>query len=350
MRARWLGRVPYAEAWDLQRCVAERSEDEYLLLLEHGHVYTLGAHADPAHVLVDPATVGADVVSVDRGGDVTYHGPGQLVGYPIRTVGAGPHHGPEHVRQVEEVVIGALVALGIPEERVGRLEGYPGVWIDPRSSGEGDAGPRKIAAIGVRTARGRTTHGFALNVSPDLSMFGYIVPCGIADRPVTSLTAEGLSVTMAQAVDAVLGSAREVWGELSDVAAVTDGAGTTGSVAVTLRVPGGNGDGGSALQRRLARSGVDPGSGLPISTRKPEWLRVRATMADGFLESAARHPGPRSRHRVRGGRLPEHLRVLVRWHRHLHDQRVAVHPCVRLLPGGHPSPPPARPLGARSGR
>jgi lipoic acid synthetase len=284
MRARWLGRVPYAEAWDLQRCVAERSEDEYLLLLEHGHVYTLGAHADPAHVLVDPATVGADVVSVDRGGDVTYHGPGQLVGYPIRTVGAGPHHGPEHVRQVEEVVIGALVALGIPEERVGRLEGYPGVWIDPRSSGEGDAGPRKIAAIGVRTARGRTTHGFALNVSPDLSMFGYIVPCGIADRPVTSLTAEGLSVTMAQAVDAVLGSAREVWGELSDVAAVTDGAGTTGSVAVTLRVPGGNGDGGSALQRRLARSGVDPGSGLPISTRKPEWLRVRATMADGFLE------------------------------------------------------------------
>ncbi len=291
MRARWLGRVPYAEAWDLQRAVASRSEDDYLLLLEHGHVYTLGAHADPTHVLVDPASVGADLVTVDRGGDVTYHGPGQLIGYPIRSVGPGPHHGPEHVRQVEDVVIGALVGLGVPAERVGRLAGYPGVWIDPSSTGSGVAGPRKVAAIGVRTARGRTTHGFGLNVSTDLSMFGHIVPCGIADRPVTSLAAEGLPVTMAEAVEAVLASARAVWGDLDDVARVTDGAGIAGvregiaGVPVTVR--GTRGAGGVAaatsLERRLVRSGVDPGAGLAISARKPEWLRVKATMADEFL-------------------------------------------------------------------
>jgi len=294
MRARWLGRVPYREAWDLQRAIAERSDDDYLLLLEHGPVYTLGANADPAHVLVDPAEVGADVVTVDRGGDVTYHGPGQLIGYPLRTVGAGPHHGPAHVREVEEVVIGALVRLGLPVGRVGRLGGYPGVWIDPATTGTGADGPRKVAAIGVRTARGRTTHGFALNVSTDLDMFGHIVPCGIADRPVTSLAAEGVSVTMADAVAAVFDAARDVWGGIDDVAAVTDGAGAGatgpggppgsegyGAVAVALGPPARAR--GTALERRLTRSGVDPGAGLPISARKPEWLRVQATMADDFL-------------------------------------------------------------------
>jgi lipoic acid synthetase len=311
MRARWLGRVPYAEAWDLQRSIAGRSDDDYLLLLEHGPVYTLGAHADPTHVLVDPASVGAELVTVDRGGDVTYHGPGQLVGYPVRTVGPGPHRGPEHVRQVEQVVIGALVGLGVPSERVGRLDGYPGVWIDPSATGAGGAGPRKVAAIGVRTARGRTTHGFGLNITTDLSMFGHIVPCGIADRPVTSLAAEGFDATMAEAVRAVLASARSVWGEFDDTALVTDGAasggvrptgggdatgsggptdgrgGTGGTVDTGDRVAvsfrGAGAGAGSALRRRLTRSGVDPDAGLPISARKPEWLRVQATMAVNFL-------------------------------------------------------------------
>ena len=93
MRARWLGRVPYAEAWDLQRALAAGSDEDYLLLVEHGPTYTLGVNADPANVLVEPADVGAELLHVDRGGDVTFHGPGQLVGYPVRTVGAGPHHG-----------------------------------------------------------------------------------------------------------------------------------------------------------------------------------------------------------------------------------------------------------------
>ena len=285
MRARWLGRVPYAEAWDLQQALAERSDDDYLLLLEHGAVYTLGAHGDPAHVLVDPADVGAELVKVDRGGDVTFHGPGQLVGYPIRSVGDGPHRGPEHVRQVEDVVIGALVALGVPEARVGRMDGNPGVWIDPPAA-EGDRGPRKIAAVGVRTARGRTTHGFGLNVSTDLGMFDHIVACGISDRATTSLVAEGFAVTMAEAVDAVLDSAHAVWGDIDDVARVTDGArdaaaGGDGGQGVAVRFR--DAVGPSALERRLRRSGVDPQAGLALSARKPEWLRVKATMADDFL-------------------------------------------------------------------
>ncbi len=97
MRIRWLGRVPYREAWDLQRALSRRSTDDYLLLLEHPPVYTLGTNGDADHVLVDPSSVGADLIRVDRGGDVTYHGPGQLIGYPLISVGPGPHRGPHHV-------------------------------------------------------------------------------------------------------------------------------------------------------------------------------------------------------------------------------------------------------------
>ncbi len=280
MRARWLGRVPYREALDLQRAVAAHSEEDYLLLLEHPPVYTMGAHADLANVLVDPAVVGAQLLPADRGGDITFHGPGQLVGYPIRTVGAGPHRGPEHVHQVEQVVIDALVALGVPAERVGRMATYPGVWIDPAAEGTGSRGPRKIAAIGVRTARGRTTHGFALNVTTDLAMFDNIVPCGISEHPMTSLEAEGFDATVADAVDAVIAAAGGVWGDIDDVASVTDGAATSG-VPVTLR--GADRSGSNALARRMARSGLDPHAGVALSARKPEWLRVQATMADGFL-------------------------------------------------------------------
>jgi len=208
VRVRWLGRVPYHEAWSLQRAISRRSAEEYLLLLEHPSVYTLGRNGDSDHVLVDPAAVGAELVRVDRGGDVTFHGPGQLIGYPLVTVGPGPHQGRAHVHRVEQVVIDALVSLGLDRSAVGRLDGYPGVWVGlDEDSGAGAPGPRKIAAIGVRTSRGRTTHGFALNVSPDLSMFANIVPCGIADRPVTSLRAEGLPSTMAQVRAAVIAAA-----------------------------------------------------------------------------------------------------------------------------------------------
>src|SRR5207249_8837622 len=154
-RARWLGRVRYQDAHALQRALLA-SSDEYLLLLEHPHVYTLGVRADPAHVLF-PA---AEVVRTDRGGDVTYHGPGQLVGYPIVDVPLGREAIPEFVHGIEQLVIDALGDVGLPGA-TGK-PGYPGVWV----------GDRKICAIGVRVTRGRSMHGFALNVDPDLSMFG----------------------------------------------------------------------------------------------------------------------------------------------------------------------------------
>ncbi len=155
MRVRWLGRVPYREAWALQRAISRRSTEDYLLLLEHPPVYTLGRNGDLDHVLVDPASVGAELVPVDRGGDVTYHGPGQLIGYPLLTVGPGPHQGRAHVHRVEQVVIDALVSLGMAPSGVGRLEAIPGVWVGlDEDPGPGGTGPRKIAAIGVRTSRG----------------------------------------------------------------------------------------------------------------------------------------------------------------------------------------------------
>jgi len=290
--------VPYREAWDLQRAISRRSDEDYLLMVEHPPVYTLGTNADLDHVLVDPASVGAEMIRVDRGGDVTYHGPGQLVGYPLVTVGPGPHHGPRHVHRVEQVVIDTLVALGLPSETVGRLPGYPGVWVGLDETGPGP-GPRKICAIGVRTSRGRTTHGLALNVDTDLAMFTHIVPCGIADRPVTSLRAEGSAATMPEVVEALARAAQSAWGRADDIRRVTDGA-----TASPAPAPGGDADDGirpgpgagpvpvslrtgtgteRALDRRLRRSGVDPSGGVPISRRKPEWLRVRSRMGEDYL-------------------------------------------------------------------
>jgi lipoic acid synthetase len=296
MRVRWLGRVPYREGWALQRALSRRSRHDYLLLLEHPHVFTLGTNADEGHVLTDPASAGADLVRVDRGGDVTYHGPGQLIGYPLVTVGPGLHRGAEHVRRVEQVVIDALVALGAPSTSVGRLEGYPGVWVGvDEADCPGAPRPRKIAAIGVRASRGRTTHGFALNVCTDLAMFGHIVPCGIADKPVTSMQREGWGVTMAAAVDAVIAAAEAQWGPADDVQRVIDpiGAGAERELrpASEERRPGSGpvpvsltGRRERPLERRLRRSGVDPGAGLSVRARKPAWLRVNAHMGDRFLD------------------------------------------------------------------
>jgi lipoic acid synthetase len=271
LRVRWLGRVPYGEAYDLQRSLFEHGTGQHLLLLEHPPVYTLGVRADPRHVLVPPASVGAELVSTDRGGDVTYHGPGQLVGYPILS---RPGKGPAgangmadtvaYVRSVEQLLIDALADLGLPG--AGRLRNYPGVWVDP-DGGE----PRKIAAIGVKLSRGRTMHGFALNLTTDLGMFGHIVPCGIADKPVTSLAAEGIDVSMRDAVDAVAARGGEQWG----------GGDAVERQDVVWRErpddlsPFSRGDGPGQpvrLVSRLAAAGVT--GGLAITERKPDWLRA----------------------------------------------------------------------------
>ena len=146
LRVRGLGTVPYHEAFDLQHALATGEGDDYLLILQHPHVFTIGAHADESHVLVDPASVGAALERTDRGGDVTYHGPGQLVAYPVLTVPDDPATGPAHVHRLEQVVIDTLGDLGL--RGASREDGYPGVWV-----GAGGPDPRKIAAIGVRTVR-----------------------------------------------------------------------------------------------------------------------------------------------------------------------------------------------------
>ncbi|MFO7778639.1 MAG: lipoyl(octanoyl) transferase LipB [Nitriliruptoraceae bacterium] len=186
-----LGRVGYLEAWELQRAlVAERQRGrarDALLLLEHPPVYTLGRRAERTNVLFDAdqlARRGIEVIEVDRGGDVTYHGPGQLVGYPILAL-ASVRGVVDYVRALEDVLLRALSGLGVRAERV---PGYTGVWV----------GEQKIAAIGVRVASGGvTSHGFALNVTPDLTDFTGIVPCGITDRGVCSLASLGVDADLA---------------------------------------------------------------------------------------------------------------------------------------------------------
>jgi lipoic acid synthetase len=213
LRVRWLGEVPYAEALALQHGLFEHGAENHLLLLEHPHTYTMGVRTDPANILIPPETVGAALVRADRGGDVTYHGPGQLVGYPILSLppkrpGAemGMADTVAYVRSVEQLLIDVLNDLGLAD--VGRLRDYPGVWVQPEGSM-----PRKIAAIGVKLARGRTMHGFALNVNTDLEMFQHIIPCGIVGKPVTSLGAEGIHLSMKTVVDAIAMRAAALWGD-----------------------------------------------------------------------------------------------------------------------------------------
>lgn len=175
IRASWLGRVPYLDGWRLQEAVATRVRaggDETLLLLEHDPVYTIGRRGTVDNLLVDLAelrALGASLYRVDRGGDITYHGPGQLVGYPVVRLGDRPDL-VRYVRALEEALIAVLATYGISA----RAEpGKTGVWVDLL-----DRRPAKIAAIGVRVSRGVTTHGFALNVSTDLAAFTRMVPCG----------------------------------------------------------------------------------------------------------------------------------------------------------------------------
>jgi lipoyl synthase len=296
LHVRWLGTVPYREALSLQHGLFVHGADGHLLLCEHPHVFTLGARGDLDHLLVEPDAVGAEVVHVDRGGDITYHGPGQLVGYPIVNVagrrGGGMADTAAHVAAVEQVVIDTLAALGL--EDCGRLAEFPGVWVQP----DGPA-PRKIAAVGVRLSRGRSMHGFALNVDPDMSFFEAIVPCGIVGRQVTSLRSEGIDADMRAVADAVATVATERWGGLGstrhdvawrhrpeDLSAFSRGEGpgavprpvTAGDVPEAASPPS---SGVSVrLRGRLDAAGVE--AGLEIGARKPEWMRVKADMGPEY--------------------------------------------------------------------
>ncbi|OLL72946.1 Octanoate-[acyl-carrier-protein]-protein-N-octan oyltransferase [Pseudonocardia sp. Ae168_Ps1] len=192
-----LGRVEYLAAWDTQRAHAAARKDgagpDVLMLLEHPPVYTAGRRTQPE----DRPTDGTPVIDVDRGGRITWHGPGQLVGYPIMKL-AEPMDVVDYVRRLEEALIRVCHELGL--EKAGRIEGRSGVWLPA----EGFTPERKIAAIGVRIQGGITQHGFALNCDADLGDFGRIVPCGIADAGVTTLSAElGRDVTIDEVTGAV---------------------------------------------------------------------------------------------------------------------------------------------------
>ena len=203
-----LGTMPYREAWAKQerllesiKAAKEKGEDteNYMLFVEHPHVYTLGKSGDEANMLVNAARLRAEhaeFVRVDRGGDITYHGPGQLVVYPVidmANFGVGVK---DYVDRLEEVVIRTVRQYGIAGER---LAGATGVWVEPHS-----LRARKICAIGIRCSRFVTMHGFALNVNTDLDYFHYINPCGFRDKGVTSIAREiGREVPMSEVKELV---------------------------------------------------------------------------------------------------------------------------------------------------
>jgi lipoyl(octanoyl) transferase len=186
---RWLGRIGYRDAWDLQKALAGARAGgaipDQLLLLEHRPVLTLGRGADETHVLATPEALearGIELLRVERGGEVTYHGPGQLVAYPIVRLADRELLVRPFVRALEAAMIDTCAALGVPAVR---REGHPGCWIDP-----GGVAPRKIGALGIRIERGTSYHGIALNVDVDLGDFDLIDPCGMPGLDSTSIARE----------------------------------------------------------------------------------------------------------------------------------------------------------------
>lgn len=200
-----LGRIGFADAYRLQCELVERRKQgaicDQLLIVEHPHIITLGRNARAGNVLAGPEILeraGIEVHATNRGGDVTYHGPGQIVGYPILDLREWKRDVVGYVRGIEQVIIDALAEFGILGER---LAGCTGVWT----------GGKKVAAIGVHISRWVTSHGFALNVSTDLSYFQYIVPCGLT-KPVTSMRELGSTASRAEVAEALARSFGRVFG------------------------------------------------------------------------------------------------------------------------------------------
>jgi lipoic acid synthetase len=273
LRVRWLGRLPYAEAWDLQRAlwdgrVSGRSADDYLLLQEHPHTYTLGRFGDDSNLLIDEAAladIGAELFRVDRGGDITYHGPGQVVGYPIVHLGTKPDL-VGHVDRMQRALVATLAGFGIESWAE---DGFTGVWTA--------AG--KIAAIGVRASKQVTMHGFALNVDPDLSYFGRINPCGLT-RPVTSIAELATRpVSMEEVVRALIPELAAVFGDPEPEVQL-------GAFAR------GTGGGDFDIDRLVASGAFSPerrheepllvGGRLAGEPERPEWMRVKADLGPEY--------------------------------------------------------------------
>ena len=288
LNVRWLGKVSYQDALAVQNALFANGTENHLLLLEHHHVFTLGVRGQESNIILDPKSIGVEVVKTNRGGDVTYHGPGQLVGYPILSLpgkrGGGMADTVAYVHSVEDLIINALAEIGLPE--CSRLDKYPGVWVDAQTET-----PRKIAAVGVRLTRGRSMHGFALNVDPDMKFFKAIVPCGIRDKSVTSLAQEDLSTSMEEVTNIVAELAAAKWGkgelERMDVAWSQ----RKDELSAFSRGEG-PGDTPKATQLRpltettpisITRKSKKPNNESPIE-RKPEWMRVKANMGPQYRD------------------------------------------------------------------
>jgi lipoic acid synthetase len=210
----------------------------------------MGIRASLENLKTDPETIGAELEEANRGGDITFHGPGQLVGYPLLKLegkrGGGMADTAAYVHEIENLLIETCKDLGI--EDTGRIERYPGVWVNPNGPE-----PRKIAAIGVRLNKARTMHGFALNVNPDMAFYDHIVPCGITEYDVTSLEKEGINTTMKEVVDLISEKAEKLWSQRKAIRAdVLWGHETNGDKTLTQ----------IDLDQTAKR-------------RKPEWMKVK---------------------------------------------------------------------------
>lgn len=202
-----LGLIDYMEAWDLQKEISEsrynKKINDVLFLLEHPHTYTLGKVADRKNLVSSEDYLIKNKISVydiDRGGDITYHGPGQIVGYPIIDLNEWQKDTHKYLRALEEVIIRTCAFYGL---NCGRVPKYTGVWI----------GDRKIAAIGIKVSRWITMHGFAFNINTDLSLFSGIIPCGISDKEVTSLSKElGERIEINEVKSLLVKNFKEVFG------------------------------------------------------------------------------------------------------------------------------------------
>ena len=208
LQIRWMGKVRYRDALALQHAINRFEQGNYLLLLEHHPVYTMGIRASLENLKIEPEKIGAEFEKANRGGDITFHGPGQLVGYPLLKLdgkrGGGMADTADYVHTIESLLIETCQHFGIQD--VGRIKRYPGVWVNPDG-----LNPRKIAAIGVRLNKARTMHGFALNVKTDMTFYDHIIPCGITEYGVTSLEKEGIHATMKEVVDFVSVKAERLW-------------------------------------------------------------------------------------------------------------------------------------------
>jgi len=276
LRVRWLGRLSYLEAWDLQKALwegrVEGRADDYLLLLEHPPVYTVGRNGDGSNLLVPEAALsdlGAELHHVDRGGDITFHGPGQLVGYPILRL-SDPMQIVPYVRKLEQVLIDTLAAF---EVEAWREPGLTGVWTA--------AG--KVGAIGVRVSRQVTMHGFALNLDPNMDFFAKMNPCGISDRPVTSLRAlTGRKVSHQEVVEILTPVFSRVFGyERVDpqLGAFVRGQGISDEFEVDRLLKQGT----FSSEARRSEPVLINGR-LPGEPPRPDWMKVTARMNGEYLE------------------------------------------------------------------